>query len=250
LSSAVPLVSSNNRMNMEMLPPNLRKLCGTDQNLVVTLLSALACAFQTPGGSSGGNEMKDGVLTEAIIAILKHSATPLSPLFDGKVIASVAQLTADVINSDPQCLKHVHQSGLGKALLDILTPSSSSSSGGGGSMKPQLVLPSCPELLSVIPGVLSVLCLTADGLEIVNQHAPFSSLFQYFVTEKYSIPNIKAPPGELVKMIAKSLDELLHYQPTLRVPCMKALITNLEELCARLDSSGDEVCEELHKYIC
>ena len=131
--------------------PFHRRPSGTEQEFVMALVSALACSFQTQGSSGGGAQLRGGLLSGALDAIIKQchgqrfsdssnssSSTTVTALvsttspeatvapwcpFQGKVLAMVAQVVEHVVNSDPQSLAYVHSCGLGASLLDALAPS-------------------------------------------------------------------------------------------------------------------------------
>ena len=165
---------------------------------------------------------------------MSSSTTKLTPLIEdmlknvdqyGGVIASLTlTLLADIMNSDPLCVKDVHESGLAKIFFDMLL---------SGKVEPT------PELVLTLPNVISAFSLTDFGSTKVEEVNPFPALMKLFHSPQYVMPHSRSMQNDLPAIFGTNLDEVIRHVPKLRPHCIAAIVQAMKDL----DRIGQDLVE-------
>lgn len=181
---------------------------------IVTCLTVVFHQESTSSSSvitpSGAAQLRKPDLTAALICILDNIEA-----YGGHLVSLIATLLADVMNSDPHVVRHVHDSGLAKSFLAYFR--------GGQDGEP--LLPPVPELIMAVPNVISALALTEDGASAIKDADPFPALLKIFYHPKYAMPRSKCLLNEMTAIVGTGLDEIMRHTSILK-PLVCAAIAN------------------------
>ncbi|KAL7543885.1 hypothetical protein ACHAXR_013277 [Thalassiosira sp. AJA248-18] len=214
---------------------NTRTLRASRRVLLFSAVNCLTVVFHqhesgnttpnNPNTPSGGAQLRKPELKHVLLEIMDNVDA-----YGGVLAALVATFLSDVMNSDPQVVHYVHESGLAKSFLSIL---SRSGSGGGADVLKgpvskwdeyePLVEPS-PELIMALPNVITALSLTEAGAKEVAEANPFPALFSIFCSPKYVMPHSRCLLNEMAAIVGTGLDELMRHNPPLRSLVLSALV--------------------------
>jgi E3 ubiquitin-protein ligase HUWE1 len=161
---------------------------------------------------SGAAELRKPELTAAVIEILDNV-----DVYGGHLAALIATLLSDVMNSDPHVVQYVHESGLARSFLKML------------SMPPSDVPipPPVPELIMAIPNVLAALALTEAGSKAIEEANPFAALLKIFHHPKYAMPRSRCLLNEMTAIVGTGLDEIMRNVQSLKGPICRAIANAL-----------------------
>lgn len=136
--------------------------------LLFSILNCLTIVFHqhetvTASTPSSGTYLRKPDLTNSPIKILDNVS-----MYAGVLAALTATLLSDVMNSDPQVVHHVHDSGLAKSFLDMLMRRDLPLDDDDLGIWDMLFIPQSPELIMHIPNLIQALALTENGALIVD----------------------------------------------------------------------------------
>lgn len=176
--------------------------------LLYSIVTCLTVVFHQESTSShsaslpsGATQLRKPELTTALIYILQRIDK-----YGGHLISLIATLLADVMNSDPHVVRHVHESGLAKAFLGYFPVS----------LEEEPIIPPIPELIMTIPSVIAALALTEDGANVVKSANPFPALVKIFAHPKYAMPQSRCLLNEMAAVVGTGLDEIMRHTTSLR----------------------------------
>ena len=188
--------------------------------------SALATSSQT-----GSAQLRKPALTKAVKKVMNHVVS-----YDGHIAYLVSTLLADVMNNDPQIVRHVHSSGIGRAVLSMLN------SVEPGSGNP--VIPPVGDLITALPNVLSALALTEDGAQAVFDVNPFPSLLKVYHNPKYTMPQNRCLLNDNTSFIGTGLEEVMRHVDKLKPLIIDAVVTSLKEIIQSAQELADRESEK------
>lgn len=204
------------RQNVSMASTNETALRCSQRVLLFSIVTCLTVVFHQESTSSsistpsGSAQLRKPDLTEALITILNFVDT-----FGGHLVSLIATLLADVMNSDPHVVRHVHDSGLAKAFLALLPDTDES----------EPLIPPVPELIMALPSVLSALALTEDGANAIKEVDPFPALLRIFYHPKYAMPRSRCLLNEMTAIVGTGLEEIVRHISILK-PLVCTAIAN------------------------
>jgi len=205
-----------------------RPLRASRRVLLFSIVNCLTVVFHQQESStsnsitSGGTQLRKPELTNALIDIM-HNMSSYGPV----VAALAGTLLSDIMNSEPQVVYHVHESGLAKAYLQMVMATEEISDDDGWS---EPSLPPCAELIMGIPNVISALALTEAGAKAVSDINPFPAFLSILCSPAYAMPTSRCLLDEATAIIGTSLDEMMRHVPNLRPQIMQAIVNSIRRI--------------------
>ncbi|GKY98288.1 hypothetical protein MPSEU_000786400 [Mayamaea pseudoterrestris] len=218
--------------------------------LLFSIITCLTVVFHQENSASaaaahsGGLQLRKREVADALIRIMDDVT-----LFGGHLASLVATLLADIMNNDPLIVHYVHESGIAKSFLRMVTGKQS-----GENHEP--VMPPVAELVMAIPNVLGALSLTEDGAKAVKSAAPFPALLRIFYHPAFAMPMSRCLLNEVTSAFGTGLDEIMRHVERLKTDILASVAAALfdvlkmaEDLAVR-EALTENNCDQLsHKII-
>ena len=200
---------------------NTRQVDASVRVLLYNLLNCLTVIFHQSDNTSqantttnttvGGTLLRSEKLTSASLEFLRHPVE-----YGGLLLALTGTMLADVMNSDPTVVHHIHSSGIAQAYFELIKSDN---------------LPASSEFIMGIPGMLGALALTSSGADTLSEQNPFEKLITtIFVTPKYCMPTSKCLLNGITAMFGTGLDELIRHVPQVKQQCVKGLAQAVKQV--------------------
>jgi E3 ubiquitin-protein ligase HUWE1 len=218
-----PESHSRAEMDVEMSDARGNRLQSSQRVLLFSIVTCLTVVFHQESTSSsvttpsGAAQLRKPELTEALIEIMENVQA-----YGGHLASLIATLMSDVMNSDPHVVRHVHETGLAKSFIKMLT--------GGPDSDP--TLPRVPELIMAVPNVLSALALTEDGANAVKEANPFPAMLRLFYHPKYAMPKSRCLLNEMTAIVGTGLDEIMRHVQSMRPLILDAIAEAMNKVAA------------------
>ena len=218
-----PESDSRAEMDVEMSDARGNRLQSSQRVLLFSIVTCLTVVFHQESTSSsvttpsGAAQLRKPELTEALIEIMENVEA-----YGGHLASLIATLMSDVMNSDPHVVRHVHETGLAKSFIKMLT--------GGPDSDP--ILPRVPELIMAVPNVLSALALTEDGANAVKEANPFPAMLRLFYHPKYAMPKSRCLLNEMTAIVGTGLDEIMRHVQSMRPLILDAIAEAMNKVAA------------------
>ena len=224
-SSRMDVEESTESMEVEQPTKQTRVLVSSRRVLLFSIVNCLTVVFHQESTSAsatapfGGNQLRKPELTASLVDIIQHINS-----YGGVLVALTASLLADVMNSDPHVVYHVHECGLATAFFDMMT---------GNEYHPDFgiepILPPVAELIMALPNVIAALSLTADGALKVKEKNPFPAMLGILHHPKYAMPRSRCLLNEMTAIVGNGLDEIMRHVPSLRPQVIAAIVDAMKE---------------------
>eukprot|EP00977_Amphora_coffeiformis_P002753 scaffold521_cov167-Amphora_coffeaeformis.AAC.44 len=206
--------------------------------LTVVFHQEPSSALTAASSQTGSVQLRKPAVTKAVKKVMNNIVS-----YGGHIAYLVSTLLADVMNNDPQIVRHVHTSGIGKAVLSMLNKVEP------GTANP--VIPPVGDLITALPNVLSALALTEDGAQAVFDANPFPSLLKVYHYPKYAMPRNRCLLNDNTSFIGTGLEEVMRHVDKLKpliidavVASLKEIIKSAEELIDRERENGTNLPSE------
>ena len=231
--------SNNNNNNNKTRP-----LTASRRVILFSLTNCLTVIFHQQDSSSssavtpsGAAQLRKPELTNVVIDVLSNISG-----YGGVLGSLVSTLLADVMNSDPQVVHYVHESGIAAAFFNMVKGEAAESTplldNSSSASTPNL--PAAAELIMSVSNVISALALTEKGAVEVRNANPFPALLDIFSSPKYVMPTSRCLLNEMGAIVGTGLDEIIRHVPTLSGKINEAIVRTLSKIV----SLGRELVEK------
>jgi len=218
-----------------------RPLTASRRVILFSLTNSLTVIFHQQESSSsaavtpsGATQLRKPELTNVVIDVLSNING-----YGGVLGSLISTLLTDVMNSDPQVVQYVHDSGIAAAVFNMVKGKvNQSSSLLSSSSTPNL--PAAAELIMCVSNVISALALTEKGATEVRNANPFPALLGIFSSPKYVMPTSRCLLNEMGAIVGTGLDEIMRHVPSLSGKINDAIVKTLSHIV----SLGKEVVEK------
>lgn len=208
-------------------------LCFSHKVLLYGLYTCLTVVFhQEPSSAlaavssqTGSAQLRKPVMTKSVKKVMRHIKS-----YGGQIAYLVSTLLADVMNNDPQIVRHVHSSGIAEAVLSMMK--------GVDSETGNPIIPAVGDLVTALPNVISALALTEDGAQAVFDANPFPALLRVYHHPNYSMPRNRCLLNDNTSFIGTGLEEVMRHVDKLKPLIIDAVVVSLKEI----KQSADEIC--------
>lgn len=198
------------------------RITSSTRALLFAMTSCLTVIFHQESSSStttlsGGRQLRGETLTAIAKAVFDKVE-----YFHGHIASSMATLLTDIMNSEPQVVHYVHESGIAESFLRLLHPEFWSGS--------SLRVPPVSELIMSLTNFIAALCLTEAGASKVASYDPYPNLMKLLYSDKYTMPKSRCLLAETTAVIGTGLDEIIRHTESHRHIIMKAVIGAIYEI--------------------
>lgn len=240
-SSDVEMTDASKSQEEDSNSKKTRPLTASRRVILFSLTNCLTVIFHQQESSSsaavtpsGAAQLRQPELTNVVIDVLSNING-----YGGVLGSLISTLLTDVMNSDPQVVHYVHESGIAAAFfkmvkgdVDETTPLLSRSSNPN--------LPPAAELIMCVSNVISALALTEKGATEVKNANPFPALLNIFSSPKYVMPTSRCLLNEMGAIVGTGLDEIMRHVPSLSGKINEAIVKTLSQIV----DLGKEVVEK------
>ena len=151
--------------------------------------------------------MMDGSLPNSLKHIISNAE-----YYDSSLFLLATDIVKLFIFQEPSQLSQLQKNGLTEVILFALLKKN---------------VPATREVLGSLPTVFGALCLNALGLNAFIASKPFDKLFLVLLSPDY-LPEMRQ--NEIASQLGNALDELIRYQPSLRIEAINSIIKLLNQL--------------------
>ena len=236
--------NNNNNNNNNNTNNKTRPLTASRRVILFSLTNCLTVIFHQQDSSSssavtpsGAAQLRQPELTNVVIDVLSNISG-----YGGVLGSLVSTLLADVMNSDPQVVHYVHESGIAAAFFNMVKGEAAESTplldNSSSASTPNL--PAAAELIMSVSNVISALALTEKGAVEVRNANPFPALLDIFSSPKYVMPTSRCLLNEMGAIVGTGLDEIIRHVPTLSGKINEAIVRTLSKIV----SLGRELVEK------
>jgi hypothetical protein len=217
---AQDLTSSSGSRNVTPPRTGVYTLLPSRRVLVHSLMSVIAIYMQDGGDPRISHVLRGKKFTAVISLIFKNCR-----IFPSLILSFAFNILAEVINNDPGYLTHMLSSGVVAEAFSAMETTCEGCFFPLSSYSPLLTM----ELFNGMSALLSAVCLTADGMQLLESRRALDTFFKLMLDPRAYTPFTQVLMDEYPRQVGSNMEELLRHYPSLTKAATESLIRALNE---------------------